>query len=63
MKYDAQYIVYEKQELQIAPGFRLYLATKLSDPKFTPQFFMFGTVIDFRVTRKELEEQVKNPLY
>ena len=40
------------------PQFRLYLTTKLSNPQFLPDVFIYLSVINFSVTLEGLEEQL-----
>ncbi len=46
------------QEVQYNPGFRLYLATKLSNPHYPPEVAAQTTLINFCVTQRGLEEQL-----
>ena len=40
------------------PSFRLYLNTKLSNPKYTPTHFSRCMVVNYTVTLKGLEDQL-----
>jgi len=52
------YIMLGEKQVQFDPAFRLYLITKLSNPKFSPELCAKTTIIDFSVTQKGLEEQL-----
>ncbi|XP_076363131.1 dynein heavy chain at 89D isoform X2 [Tachypleus tridentatus] len=53
-----QFIVLGDKEVDYDPSFRLYLTTKLTNPKFPPSTFTKATVINYTVTIKGLEEQL-----
>ncbi|XP_015260407.1 PREDICTED: dynein heavy chain 10, axonemal [Cyprinodon variegatus] len=46
------------KEVDYDPNFRLYLNTKLANPKYTPTVFGKATVINYSVTLKCLEDQL-----
>jgi len=53
-----QYIMLGEKQVQIDVNFRLFLITKLSNPKFSPELSAQCQIIDFSVTQKGLEEQL-----
>ncbi|CAL8251349.1 unnamed protein product [Boreogadus saida] len=53
-----QVIVLGDKEVDYDPNFRLYLNTKLSNPKFSPSVFGKAMVINYTVTLKGLEDQL-----
>lgn len=46
------------KEVDYDPSFRLYLNTKLSNPKYTPAHFSRCMVVNYTVTMKGLEDQL-----
>ena len=46
------------KEVDYDPNFRLYLTTKLANPKYTPAHFGKSMVINYTVTLKGLEDQL-----
>ena len=46
------------KEVDYDPSFRLYLNTKLSNPKYTPTHFSRCMVVNYTVTMKGLEDQL-----
>ena len=46
------------KEVDYDPNFRLYLNTKLANPKYTPNVFGKSMVINYTVTLKGLEDQL-----
>ncbi|KAL0979348.1 hypothetical protein UPYG_G00183960 [Umbra pygmaea] len=53
-----QVITLGDKEVDYDPNFRLYLNTKLSNPKFSPSVFGKAMVINYTVTLKALEDQL-----
>ncbi|CAL8343019.1 unnamed protein product [Lota lota] len=53
-----QVIVLGDKEVDYDPNFKLYLNTKLSNPKFSPSVFGKAMVINYTVTLKGLEDQL-----
>jgi len=53
-----QSVVLGDKEIDYDPAFRLYLNTKLSNPKFTPSHFGKCMVVNYTVTLKGLEDQL-----
>ncbi|XP_070572584.1 dynein axonemal heavy chain 10-like isoform X2 [Ptychodera flava] len=53
-----QFIVLGDKEVDYDPNFRLYLNTKLANPKYTPAVFGKAMVINYTVTLKGLEDQL-----
>ncbi|XP_076854099.1 dynein axonemal heavy chain 10 [Brachyhypopomus gauderio] len=53
-----QVIVLGDKEVDYDPNFRLYLNTKLANPKYSPAVFGKAMVINYTVTLKGLEDQL-----
>ncbi|XP_074525804.1 dynein axonemal heavy chain 10 [Halichoeres trimaculatus] len=53
-----QVLMLGDKEIDYDPSFRLYLNTKLSNPKFSPSVFGKAMVINYTVTLKGLEDQL-----
>jgi dynein heavy chain, axonemal len=53
-----QYIILGDKEVDYDPSFRMYLNTKLPNPKLTPAHFGKSMVINYTVTLKGLEDQL-----
>ncbi|CAL8247788.1 unnamed protein product [Merluccius merluccius] len=53
-----QVIVLGDKEVDYDPNFKLYLNTKLANPKYSPSVFGKAMVINYTVTVKGLEEQL-----
>ncbi|XP_041455872.1 dynein heavy chain 10, axonemal-like [Lytechinus variegatus] len=53
-----EFIMLGDKEVDYDPNFRLYLDTKLSNPKYTPAVFGKAMVINYTVTLKGLEDQL-----
>uniref|UniRef100_A0A3Q2PNV9 Dynein axonemal heavy chain 10 n=1 Tax=Fundulus heteroclitus TaxID=8078 RepID=A0A3Q2PNV9_FUNHE len=53
-----QVIMLGDKEVHYDPNFKLYLNTKLSNPKYTPSVFGKSMVINYTVTLKGLEDQL-----
>jgi len=47
-----------EKELDVVPGFRMYLTTKLGNPAYSPEVSAKTSIIDFTVTMKGLEDQL-----
>jgi len=53
-----QFIILGDKEVDFDPSFRMYLTTKLSNPKYSPAVFTKSMVINYTVTVKGLEDQL-----
>ncbi len=53
-----QYIILGDKEVDFDPNFRMYLNTKLPNPKLNPAHFGKSMVINYTVTLKGLEDQL-----
>ncbi|CAH2295752.1 dynein heavy chain 10, axonemal [Pelobates cultripes] len=53
-----QFIILGDKEVDYDPNFKLYLNTKLSNPKYSPSVFGKAMVINYTVTLKGLEDQL-----
>ncbi|CAN0482966.1 unnamed protein product [Hapterophycus canaliculatus] len=53
------YIKLGDSEVEFHPYFRLFLHTKLSNPHFPPEIQAETTLINFTVTMRGLEDQVR----
>jgi dynein heavy chain len=53
-----QFVKLGAEEVEIAPGFKLYLQTKLINPHYKPETAAQCTIINFLVTEKGLEDQL-----
>uniref|UniRef100_A0A3Q2YWY4 Dynein heavy chain ATP-binding dynein motor region domain-containing protein n=1 Tax=Hippocampus comes TaxID=109280 RepID=A0A3Q2YWY4_HIPCM len=53
-----QVVMLGDKEVDFDPNFRLYLNTKLGNPKFSPSVFGKAMVINYTVTLKGLEDQL-----
>ena len=53
-----EFVVLGDKEVDYDPSFRLYLNTKLSNPKYTPTHFSRCMVVNYTVTMKGLEDQL-----
>lgn len=53
-----QFIMLGDKEVDYDPNFRMYLNTKLPNPKLTPAHFGKSMVINYTVTLKGLEDQL-----
>ncbi|KAM3610556.1 uncharacterized protein V6R79_005609 [Siganus canaliculatus] len=55
-----QVVMLGDKEVDYDPSFKLYLNTKLANPKYTPAVFGKAMVINYTVTLKGLEDQLLN---
>ena len=53
-----QFLLLGDKEVDFDPNFRLYLLTKISNPKYSPTVFTKSMVINYTVTLKGLEDQL-----
>ncbi|KER29498.1 hypothetical protein T265_03876 [Opisthorchis viverrini] len=53
-----QYVILGDKEVEYDPNFRLYLNTKLANPRYGPEVFGKAMVINYMVTLKGLEDQL-----
>ena len=53
-----QFVVLGDKEVDYDPSFRLYLTSKLPNPRLTPAHFGKSMVINYTVTLKGLEDQL-----
>nr|DBA23158.1 TPA: hypothetical protein GDO54_014099 [Pyxicephalus adspersus] len=53
-----QFIILGDKEVDYDPNFKLYLKTKLANPKYSPSVFGKAMVINYTVTLKGLEDQL-----
>ncbi|XP_074640231.1 dynein axonemal heavy chain 10-like [Tubulanus polymorphus] len=53
-----EFVMLGDKEVDFDPNFRLYLNTKLSNPKYGPNIFGKSMVINYTVTLKGLEDQL-----
>lgn len=53
-----EFVMLGDKEVDYDPSFRLYLNTKLSNPKYTPAHFSRCMVVNYTVTMKGLEDQL-----
>ncbi|KAL5017096.1 hypothetical protein ScPMuIL_006685 [Solemya velum] len=53
-----EFVILGDKEVDYDPNFRLYLNTKLANPKYTPNVFGKSMVINYTVTLKGLEDQL-----
>ncbi|XP_059533127.1 dynein axonemal heavy chain 10 [Myotis daubentonii] len=57
-----QFIILGDKEVDYDSNFRLYLTTKLANPRYTPSVFGKAMVINYTVTLKGLEDQLLSVL-
>eukprot|EP01135_Chromosphaera_perkinsii_P002697 Nk52_evm65s226 gene=Nk52_evmTU65s226 len=55
-----RFVILGDKEVDYDNNFRLYLTTKLANPKYTPAVFGKAMVINYNVTLKGLEDQLLN---
>ena len=53
-----EFIMLGDKEVDYDPSFRLYLNSKVANPKYTPNVFGMAMVINYTVTLKGLEDQL-----
>ncbi|XP_021370512.1 dynein heavy chain 10, axonemal-like isoform X1 [Mizuhopecten yessoensis] len=53
-----EFVILGDKEVDYDPNFRLYLNTKLANPKYSPNVFGKSMVINYTVTLKGLEDQL-----
>ena len=53
-----EFVMLGDKEVDYDPNFKLYLNTKLSNPKYTPAHFGRCMVVNYTVTLKGLEDQL-----
>ncbi|VEL26430.1 unnamed protein product [Protopolystoma xenopodis] len=56
------YVLLGDREIDIDPGFRIYLVSKLPNPKFSANLFSRAAVINYTVTLIGLEGQLLSTL-
>lgn len=61
-KGNQRFVQLEDKELEVDPGFRMYLSCRHPNPNFSPETFARVSMIDFRVTQSGLEDQLLSEL-